>query len=239
MINQNRIAIIQPNYIPWIGYFEIIKNVDKFILLDDVQYTKRDWRNRNYINNNGNKLLLTIPIKTKGLFNQNINEVKILNNNWKNEHLKKIFFCYKKTNYFEETYEYFKELYNQIESDNLSEILCFLTKELCIFLKIGTKIKLSSKIKIDGEKNQKIIKICNHFSATSYLSGPKALNYLDGNIFSANKTKLLIAEYQKQDCYIESKYFKFLQKMSIVDLMFHQGKQSKNYIKSIITRELT
>ena len=83
-------TILQPNYIPWIGYFELIKHTDVFVFLDDVQFTKRDWRNRNYINLNNKKYLLSIPVITKGRFNQKINEVKFFSQNFKENHLKLI-----------------------------------------------------------------------------------------------------------------------------------------------------
>lgn len=87
-----RAAIIQPNFFPWVGYFEIIKFVDIFIILDDVQYNKRDWRNRNFISNNGTKLSITIPVQTKNKYSQKINETKISGNSWKNEIIKNISF---------------------------------------------------------------------------------------------------------------------------------------------------
>ena len=90
-------AIIQSNYIPWLGYFNIISLVDNFVFYDEMQYTKRDWRNRNYIKTPEGKLMLTVPVKTKGNYAEKINNIKIADSDWGNKHLKSLIYNYKKT----------------------------------------------------------------------------------------------------------------------------------------------
>lgn len=114
-----KITILQPNYIPWIGYFEIIKSSDIFIFLDDVQYTKRDWRNRNFINVNNKKYLLTIPVNTKGKFYQKINEVKLTDQKFKEKHLEIIRQNYKKTKYFDDFF-----IFSTKRIVNILKIIC-------------------------------------------------------------------------------------------------------------------
>ena len=97
-----KIAIIQSNYIPWKGYFDIINFVDEFVLFDDVQYTRRDWRNRNKIKTPDGATWLTIPVETKGKYLQNIRDVKITDNSWQKKHLKAIQLNYKNSKFFNE-----------------------------------------------------------------------------------------------------------------------------------------
>ena len=116
---KKKIAIIQPNYIPWIGYFEIINQVDEFIFLDDVQFTKRDWRNRNYINSNQGKILLSIPVITKNKYLQKIFETECINNDWKKNHLEIIKNSYKNYPNFEQIYEILNKSFYKTNSTYL------------------------------------------------------------------------------------------------------------------------
>lgn len=95
-----KVAILQSNYIPWKGYFDIINMVDEFILYDDMQYTRRDWRNRNKIMTPTGLIWLTIPVENKGKFYQKINETKVLDHEWVDKHWRSIQYNYAKTEYF-------------------------------------------------------------------------------------------------------------------------------------------
>tara|TARA_B100001540_G_C15816097_1_gene647534 strand:+ start:5580 stop:6317 length:738 start_codon:yes stop_codon:yes gene_type:complete len=227
-----RAAIIQPNFFPWIGYYEIIKFVDIFLVLDDTQYTRRDWRNKNFINNNGKKLNVTIPVQTKNRYFQKINETQIAGSNWTKEILKKISHCYKKTKYYEEIFNFIKSILNEKEKYlyNVSLSTIF---EIMQFLQIEKDLLLTSNVGIDPkfEKNERIIKICKVMGVTNYVTGPSALNYLKPNIFINNKITLEILEYKKQINYLNNNNFSFLEKLSIIDLLFHRGKFSKNFLQ--------
>lgn len=233
-------AIVQPNFFPWIGYFEIIKYVDEFILLDDVQYTRRDWRNRNVINNNGKKLYINIPVQTKNNFLTKINEIQTHGDNWKNENLKKIYHCYKKTKFFDSVYELIKTIIENNNKNLLSNTVTHGIIQICNYLNIETKIILSSNLKLNNfeDKNEKLIKICKTIGARRYISGPIALNYLDYKKFSNHNVKLLILNYKNQINYIEDQNFKFLEKMSIIDLLFHQGKNAKKFLQKLDLSEI-
>ena len=233
-----RIAIIQPNYIPWVGYFEMIKSVDEFIILDDVQYTKRDWRNRNYLNDNGKKILISLPVITKGRFDQKINKVEIFDKNWINDHLKKISFCYCKAPFFKEIFKFLEFNLNKNSCNNFSKTIYLLIVELTKFLNIKTKILLSSNIKAPGMKNDKLINICKNRKANEYVTGPLALNYLNAQKFSDEGIVVLVAKYKRQKNYLEQKKSLFLEKMSIIDLMFNQGKNSFKFVQDIDMKKL-
>ena len=124
-----KIAISQSNYLPWRGYFDLIKNVDEFIFFDEVQYTRRDWRNRNLIRMNNEKKWLTIPVSSKGNYNETISKIKINKINWKELHLNLIKECYRKSSHFYETYEFLDDCFNDIETIFLSEINIYLIKK--------------------------------------------------------------------------------------------------------------
>ena len=227
------VAIIQPNYIPWIGYFEIIKYVDCFIFLDDVQYTKRDWRNRNFISNNENTDILSIPVLSKGRSIQKINEVIVADKKWKQNHLKKIFQNYKKSKYFEEIYQFLSDVYYNINSDFLSDNVCMINEKICSYLNINSKIVKSSNLKSKGAKNEKLISLCEVVDAKIYISGPKATDYLDYESFKKKNIELKIIKYNQQKNYISNKAFKFTRNLSIIDLLFHAGKDSEKFLQDI------
>lgn len=233
---KKKCAIIQPNFIPWIGYFEIINSVDQFILLDDVQYTRRDWRNRNLINNCGLPLYVTIPVLSKGKFNEKINAIKINPNDWENKNLKKIYHCYSKTKYFDLIFPLIKIFFNfKNNNEYLVNILDFSIKKICSQLKINTPILNSSQIKLanDLDKNEKIICLCKEVGCDEYISGASAFYYLNNKKFIENNIKLSIAGYKDQINYVDDKNFNFIKKLSIIDLLFHQGNFSSNFLQKI------
>ena len=227
-----KVVILQPNYIPWIGYFEIIKSSDIFIFLDDVQYTKRDWRNRNFININNKKYLLTIPVNTKGKFHQKINEVKLANQKFKEKHLEIIRQNYKKTRYFDEFFYILNKTYNKYSEDYLSEFNINLIKVISNYLKIETKFMKSSDFKIELKSNEKLIELCKKVNCKIYLSGIKARNYLNEKKFIEANIKLKIVKYKQQKIY-KNQINKFIPKLSIIDLIFNEGPNSINYLQDL------
>ena len=141
-----RIAISQSNYIPWKGYFDNIALVDEFVLYDDMQYTKRDWRNRNKIKTPNGLKWLTIPVEVKGKYFQKIKDTKVSELGWSETHLETLKHNYSKSPHYKEIMPFIEELYTNVKSLNtISEINAFLIKEICKFLGISTKISFSSK----------------------------------------------------------------------------------------------
>ena len=223
-----KIAILQPSYIPWIGYFEQILNVDIFIFYDDVQYTKNDWRNRNKIKTKDDSAWLTIPVKC--MSNQKINEVIIDNSKiWQEKHLKSIKQYYSKSLYFEEIFPILKK---NIKSKEvfLHDISINIIKDLLEYLHINTKIYSSSQLNINGDKNTRLINICKYFNADIYYSGQAAREYLDIEQFNKNDIKVMFQDY------IHPEYNqlngKFKAYLSIIDLLFNYGKNSIEIIRS-------
>lgn len=218
-----KIAIIQPNYIPWVGYFDIINQVDEFVFLDDVQFTKRDWRNRNYINSAEGKKLISIPVSSKGKFRQKIYETTCIDNKWKENHLKQIKESYKSYPNFNLIYNFLSESFYKTESLNLLENLYNINLAIIDFLQIKTKIHYSKNFLIKSNKQDKIVKICKQIGASIYLTGPLALNYLEPKIFKKEKIHLEIVDYKKYSYKIQNKNHKFIENLSIIDLLMNEG----------------
>ena len=230
--NQKKIAIMQPTFLPWIGYFSLIDYVDEFIILDHVQFNRRSWQQRNKILLNNNEFLITIPVYTKGLANQSISNVKISHNS--KENLNKIFktitFAYSKTIFFN---DYQEELYNILtsEKDSLINLNLNLIKWGCQKLGITTPILKSSDLKIEGKKEELLVNLCIFRQATNYISPPGSKNYLTDNyIFKENKIILEYFNYQHPIYTQQSK--EFIPYLSFLDILFNNGLDSLSIIKS-------
>lgn len=223
-------AILQSNYIPWKGYFDIINYVDEFIFFDDVQYTKNDWRNRNKIKTPKGLEWITIPVVQNEL-SQKIKETKIFKNDWNKKHFKTIIQNYSKAKYFKEYKDIFEELYLNSNEEYLSEINYNFIKEINKILNIKTKLSLSSDYQLIEGKNEKLISLCKQTKANCYLSGPSAKDYIDEKLFEAENIKVIWMDYSGYKEYNQL-YSPFEHGVSIIDLIFNEGPNSYKFMKS-------
>ncbi|MFN4219965.1 MAG: WbqC family protein [bacterium] len=226
-----KIAIIQSNYIPWKGYFDVINMVDEFVILDDVQYTKRDWRNRNIIKAPNGLIWLTIPVEVKGKYFQKIKEVIIADNKWNKKHWLTLLHSYSKAKYFKEYKEFFEELYLNCKEKFLSEVNYKFITSINKLLGIKTKIRWSSEFYLAEGKNERLIQICKQAGASVYLTGPFAKNYLNENLFKENGIQVEWMDYNGYPEYNQL-YPPFEHKVSIIDLIFNEGPNSTKFMKS-------
>ncbi|WP_274309207.1 WbqC family protein [Solibacillus daqui] len=228
-----KIAISQSNYLPWKGYFDLINSVDEFIILDTVQFTKRDWRNRNKIKTYQGLKWITLPVMQKGNYFNNIIDMEISDSDWIVNHLNIIENSYRKSPYFKEVYEFIKNMFSKCENlKKLSQINKVLITEICFVLQIRTKIVSSEDFKVTGEPNFRLIDICKAVNATHYLSGPAAKSYLDEKLFKENG---LYVEWMNYDGYPEynQQFGEFIHQVSVIDLLFNVGlENAKNYINT-------
>ncbi len=227
-----KVAIIQPNYIPWKGYFDIINMVDIFVIYDDVQYTLRDWRNRNKIKTKSGLQWLTIP--NDGTQKQLIRDVKIVwNDRWNVKHWKSIFFNYSKAQYFKEYKDYFEELYLNLKEQYLLEADLKFIEAIAKILGIKTKIICSSDLNYDRtlHKTERLIAILKELKATSYLSGPSAKSYIDESLFKKENIELKWMDYSGYPEYPQL-YPPFIHEVSIIDLILNTGPNAPDYMKS-------
>lgn len=225
------IAISQPTYFPWIGYFSLIMNSDIFIFLDDVQFDKRSWQQRNRIKSNLGEQFISVPVKTKGKRNQLIKDVEISNVNFYREHLKIIKFNYSKSKYFDKIFPYFSDLEKKMSNEiNLSKVNIILIDQIFKILNLDKKIYLSSDLNVQGKKTSKLINLCNHFKDKNYLINSGALDYLknDFDLLNDENIKLYLLEYNKIE--YNQLYGDFLSHLSIIDLLFNEGDNSINIL---------
>jgi len=228
---RKKIAILQSNYIPWKGYFDLINMVDEFILYDDIQYTKRDWRNRNKIKTDQGLEWLSIPVKTKGKYFQKINETKVSEKDWGERHWSVIERNYSDAMYFEKYKDIFKQLYLENNEDYLSQVNFKFITTICKILKITTKIRKSSEFNLVDGKTERLLKICKDCNANIYLSGPSARNYFDENMAKKEKIKVEWMDYSGYREYRQC--FKgFEHGVTILDLIFNEGDSATKFMKS-------
>lgn len=185
----NKIAILQSNYIPWKGVFDMINMVDTFVFFEDVDFTKRDWRSRNKIKTANGDLWLTVPVK-KAPRGTKIYDIEINNDGWQEKHYKTIKMAYKKSKYFNDYLWLLDDIYLQKTWINLSELNQFVTKRISELLGIKTQFVNSKELETKGAKDDKLIEICKLLDATTYLSGPAAKDYIDINKFKREKIGL-------------------------------------------------
>ena len=228
-----KIAILQSNYIPWKGYFDIIGSVDEFIIYDEMQYTKNDWRNRNKIKTTNGLIWLTIPVKIEKL-NQKINETKIADNKWYIKHKNSLQTNYGKATKFKECKDFIFNIYEQASRlDYISEINYTFLNEINKFLKISTKISFSTDYNIGDGKTERLINICKQSNSNIYLSGPSAKNYIDEALFTKNNINLEWFDYIGYKEY-EQLHPPFEHGVSILDLIFNTGEDAYKYLKNTI-----
>jgi len=214
-----KIAILQSNYIPWRGYFDIIKNVDTFVVYDEVQYTKNDWRNRNKIKTPNGLQWLTIPVKQKCL-EQKIFETEVVDQNWRRKHLNSIKLNYAKAPFFEMYINQLESLYDGNEV-LLSDINLKFIKGICKMLNIQTKIIDSRELELKGDKNQRLIDACIKLEATHYLSGKAAQSYIETQLF---KDKGITVDWMDYSHYREYPQLHppFVMGVSIIDYLLNK-----------------
>jgi WbqC-like protein family len=226
------VAIVQSSYIPWKGFFDIINSVDEFILLDDVQFTKRDWRSRNSIKTSQGTQWLTIPVSVKGKFHQKINQVTVSDPNWAMDHWKIIQHNYHKAPFFNDYAAIVEKCYQAAaHQDHLSQINFSFIKAICAILSIRTTLSWSTDYVSVGSKSDRLISLCKAAKATRYLSGPKAANYIEGKLFDQNKIELIYINYDNYQHYSQL-YDGFDHNVTILDLLFNTGPQAVTYLKS-------
>lgn len=224
-----KVAILQSNYIPWKGYFDLINMVDEFVLYDDMQYTKNDWRNRNKIKTPLGVQWLTIPVIYN--FGQVIKETKIANPYWNKKHWSSLRHNYNKAKYFSEYKDLFEELYLGCQDTLLSNVNYKFLKAICDLLDISTKLSLSTDYNLIEGKTERLLDLCKQTQATEYISGPAAKDYLQKDMFSQDGIKLSYIDYSGYPEY-EQLYHPFEHGVTILDLIFNEGINATKFMKS-------
>jgi hypothetical protein len=225
-----KVAVVQSNYIPWKGYFDLIAAVDEFVLYDDVQYTRRDWRNRNRIKTPQGVQWLTIPVSVKGKYHQSVRETKIDGSEWASAHYKSLVQNYSRAPYFEEISDWLHPLYLNSAFTHLSDLnRCFI-ETICDYLGINTTITSSSEYNLVEGRTERLVAICSQAGAKAYISGPTAKDYLDEEIFLKNGIEVHWFDYIGYATYPQL-WGEFRHDVSILDLLFNCGRASVNQLR--------
>ena len=226
-----KVAIVQSNYIPWKGYFDLINLVDEFILYDDMQYTRRDWRNRNVIKTSAGLKWLTIPVAVKGNFFQKIQDTTISDHGWAKKHWQSIVHSYSKAKHFQTYRETFEALYLSKDEQFLSLINYRFLTAICQILGIDTRISWSHDYVAAGVKTERLLDLCKQAGAGVYISGPSARAYLNEELFAREQIELQYIDYSGYPEYGQL-FPPFAHQVSVIDLIFNEGPEATKYMKT-------
>ena len=217
------IAIHQPEYLPWLGYFKKIMNSEIFVILDDVQFEKKSWQSRNRIRTKDGSSVLSVPVHAH--LDSKINEIKIDNSkNWADKHRKSILYNYTKTPYFDEFRSFIEQLFEK-KFEFLMDLNTEIIKLVVNKLEIKPKIIFSSEIGMPQAKqtpSDRVLNICKSVNAENYITGT-----------SWAKSHLKIEDFEKSNIHVKFQEFQhptytqihgeFIPRMSIIDLFFNEG----------------
>lgn len=223
-----RIAVVQSNYIPWKGYFDMIAAVDEFVLYDDVQFTKNDWRNRNRIKTPKGLEWLSIPVGDD--IGRLIRDVELPDRRWRGKHWKTLEANYRRASCFEHTAAWLEPIYRAAEIGQLSEINRILIESVCKALGITTPIRYSWDYRATGERQERLMTLCEQAGADVYVSGPAAKAYLDERSFRERRIRLEWFDYSGYPVYPQL-WGGFAHQVSILDLLFNCGAAAPQFMK--------
>lgn len=224
------IACHQSHYLPWLRYFDKIARADVFVILDDIQFNKNGWHNRNKVKGPQGALCLTVPVLHR--YRQRLDEVEINNEaNWKHKHWKSLLMNYGQSRYFAGHKRFFEEVYHR-KWQKLNDLNCEILFYLIKVLGITTRIVKSSELKIDESvATGRLVNICKTLKADTYLSGAYATTtYLDVDMFKRSAIKIAIQDWQCPSYIQQYSRAGFIPDLSIVDLLFNHGQETRDIL---------
>jgi WbqC-like protein family len=224
-----RLAVVQSSYIPWKGYFDLIHAVDEFVLFDDVQFTRRDWRNRNRIKTKNGVRWLTIPLAVKGHYHAPIKDMRVADPTWGERHWRQLRDSYGKASGFRRLADRFEALYLGGGDERLSLINRRFIDEVCSILEIDTRLSWSTDYTLQAGRNQRLLDLCLQAGATTYVSGPSARAYLDVELFRQSGVDVVFFDYAGYPHY-EQPFPPFEHTVSVLDLLFCTGDDAPRYM---------
>ena len=227
-----RIAVIQSSYIPWKGYFDFINVVDEFVFYDDMQYSRRDWRNRNLIKTADGLRWLSIPVKVKGRFDQRVRDVEVQDAHWAQRHWETLRRSYAKAAHFHDFEDVFTHLYDRAGSIcRLSGVNALFIQAINAILGVDTPLRWSSEFDLLEGKTERLVQLCKDLDASNYLCGPTAKGYLDEGQFTEAGITLEWIDYSGYPEYRQL-HGDFEHRVSILDLIFNEGTEAPRFMKS-------
>ncbi len=227
-----KVAIVQSNYIPWKGYFDMIAAVDEFILYDDMQYTRRDWRNRNQIKTPIGAQWLTVPVQAKGKYHQKIRDTLIDGSDWAVTHWRAFEQNYRRAPHFDEIAAWLEPLYVSARYTHLSQLNRALIEASCAYLGIKTAITNSWDYSLLDGKTERLADLCKQAGGAEYISGPAAKGYIEDHIFAVKGIKLTWFDYSGYPEYRQL-WGEFIHGVTILDLLFNCGKEAPQHMRHV------
>ncbi len=225
-----KVAMLQSNYIPWKGVFDLIHRVDVFVFYDDVQYTKKDWRSRNKIPTKNGEVWLSVPVNTKGKFDQLVCEAMIdRSTDWQSKHKKTLTLNYSKAPYYSEYADLLDDFYTDHQWESLSEMNCYMTQTIARRLGISTEFVYGPDLDCHGSKDgEKVINICRKLGCDWFLNGPASKAFMDEEKFREAGIELHYMDYAYPK--YRQRVYPFDHYVSVLDLLFNEGPNAPYYI---------
>lgn len=223
-----QVAILQSNYIPWKGYFDLINAVDVFVWYDDVQYTPRDWRNRNRIKTAQGLRWLTVPCGSHR--SRLINQVDLQDPGWQESHWETLSRAYAQAPFFDDYRAFFEALYLGNRWHTLSRMNQTFIESICRdILGIQTLFRDSTEFDLTASKADRLLELLEQIGADRYLSGPSARDYIDTRVFRDRGITVDWVDYEGYPAYPQL-HGPFEHRVTLLDLLFHVGDDAGRYI---------
>ncbi len=224
------VVIVQSNYIPWKGYFDLMHDAEEFILFDDRQYTKRDWRNRNQVKAEGGTRWLTIPVEVKGKYLQRIDETLIAERSWASDHWRTLAQLYRKAPHFKTYADQIEALYVSAgDLPKLSLVNRLFLEGIGKLLGVESRLTWSTEYPIVQGKTERLVGLCLATGAGRYISGPAAQSYIERALFEEADIELQFKSYEGYPEYPQL-HPPFTHGVTVLDLMFNVGPDAPWYI---------
>lgn len=229
------LAILQSNYIPWKGYFDILRQADEFIFFDNAKYTKNDWRNRNQIKTPQGLTWLTIPVAGKhAAVKQRIQDVHVKDSAWADAHLSLIRQHYTPAHCFADIFPFVEQLYAATRHhEHLSAINRHFIARIAEFLEFDTRLTSATDYfslqELDSfNPTQRLVELCRTVGANRYISGPAARDYMDTELFREHGIEIVWMDYSHYPVYPQL-HGEFCPNVSIIDTLMILGKDTKDH----------
>jgi hypothetical protein len=217
------LVVLQPSYLPWLGFFDQVRRCDYFVFYDDVQYDKNGWRNRNRIKTAAGPVWLTVPVRTRGRMGQAINEVEIVNTiSWARKHLKTVEEAYAHAPHCAAYLQPLAELL-QRRWQHLVDLNIAVIGLMCGWFGLDRPMMRVSELGIGGDRNSRLLALCRHFGADTYLSGNAAQAYLDHSQFAAHGIHIEWQNFRHPE--YPQQHGPFVSHLSALDLVLNVGEE--------------
>lgn len=225
------VSIMQPGYLPWLGYFNLVAMADVFVIYDDVAYDKNGWRNRNRLLAQGQAQWITVPARHSGLGSQRLNKIRVDDNHWQGKHIKTIRQLYCKAPYFDWAFPELESYLNARPYKWLVDLCLEGHHRLCSMMQIDTPVKLSSELGIDFPgKTERLVEVCQLLGANRYISAAASKAYMNDQLWEDAGIELIYQDYP-HPTYSQGSAAPFVNHLSVVDALMWVGPDASRFTR--------